>query len=104
MKLQRIKRLRTRKGDAGNTGLLAFDQGRTPQRYKLQIRKPADPFRCRNVILIRYLAHLPEGVLATCRAVSLEEKEDVMWIVYLVVGLVVVVFGVLSLVSLESGT
>jgi len=29
------------------------------------------------------------------------EKEDAMWIVYLVVVLVVIVFGALSLVSLE---
>lgn len=30
------------------------------------------------------------------------EKEDTMWIVYLVVGLVGLVFGALSLVTLES--
>jgi len=33
--------------------------------------------------------------------VSPLEKEDVMWIVYLVVVLVVIVFGALSFVSLE---
>ena len=31
------------------------------------------------------------------------EKEDAMWIVYLVVGLVGVMFVVLSLLSLEAG-
>ncbi len=42
------------------------------------------------------------GSYATCRACSLLEKEDAMWIVYLVVVLVGLVFGVLSLVSLET--
>ncbi len=42
------------------------------------------------------------GSYATFRACSLLEKEDVMWIVYLVVVLVGLVFGVLSLVSLET--
>ncbi len=32
---------------------------------------------------------------------SLQEKEDVMWIIYLVVALVGLVFGVLSFITLE---
>ena len=43
----------------------------------------------------------PVGVRGTTPAVSLE-KEDAMWIVYLVVGVVGLVFCVLSLASLES--
>ncbi len=38
----------------------------------------------------------------TCRAGSLQEKEDTMWIVYLVVALVGLVFGLLSFVNLET--
>jgi hypothetical protein len=33
---------------------------------------------------------------------SSPEKEDAMWIVYLVVGLVGIVFGLLSLLSLDA--
>ncbi len=33
---------------------------------------------------------------------SSQEKEDIMWIVYLVVGVVVLVFGMLCLVNLGA--
>jgi hypothetical protein len=44
--------------------------------------------------------HSQKGSFVTNAAGSLE-KEDVMWIVYLVVAVVGLVFGVLSLTSLE---
>jgi len=54
--------------------------------------------RCRTSVNV---LHRQWGSFVTTAAVSLEE-EDAMWIVYLVVGIVGMVFCVLSLASLEA--